>query len=125
MLFCQPRDNQASLPERWPQLCGQIRCREGVGSGSSRCKREEAVFESASAETSVTVRRMHPESFCQFGFGSYALQPLPAPLHTVSLLRVLFAFSVRVVPPTAVTYCEAAGYSTPKPLSPDENVIGL
>src|SRR4029077_410150 len=83
------------------------------------------VFGSASAETSVTVRRMHPESFCQFGFGSYALQPLPAPLHTVSLLRVLFAFSVRVVPPTAVTYCEAAGYSTPKPLSPDENVIGL
>src|ERR1700758_1336443 len=83
------------------------------------------VFGSASAETSVTVRRMHPESFCQSGFGSYALQPLPVPLHTVSLLRVLFAFNVRLVPPTAGTYCEAAGYSTPKPLSPEENVIGF
>jgi hypothetical protein len=27
------------------------------------------------------------------------------------------------VPPTAVTYCEAAGYSAPYPLSPEETVI--
>ena len=29
----------------------------------------------------------------------------------------------RDVPPTAVTNCEAAGYSTPKPLSPELTVI--
>jgi hypothetical protein len=52
-------------------------------------------------------------SFCQLGFEMYALQPLPAPLHTVSLQpRVLLA-RLSDVPPTAVTYCEAAGNWTP------------
>src|ERR1700687_2651779 len=82
------------------------------------------VSAAASRATSDTVRPMHPESVCHEGLGSYALQPLPAPLHTVSLLRVLFEFRVRVVPPTAVTYCDAAGYCTPYPLSPDKSVMG-
>src|SRR5690348_14349430 len=68
---------------------------------------------SASAETSATVRRMHPLSFCHVGFGSKALQPLPAPAQTVSLRRVLLVLRVRVVPPTPVTYCDDAGYCTP------------
>jgi hypothetical protein len=52
MLFCQPRDNQASLPERRPRLCGQIRCRDGVG--SSRCQREEAVYECQVCRSAVS-----------------------------------------------------------------------
>ena len=58
------------------------------------------------AETSATVLRAQPASVCQLGFAMYALHPLPAPLHAVSVQpRELLAF-VRLVPPTAVTYCE-------------------
>ena len=68
---------------------------------------------SASAETSATVRLAQPVSCCQDGLGSYDEQPLPAPDHALSVQpRELDAW-VSVVPPTAVTYCEAAGYSTP------------
>ena len=43
------------------------------------------VFGSATAETSATVRFAHPPSVCQDGLPMYALQPLPAPLQTVSV----------------------------------------
>jgi antirestriction protein ArdC len=44
-----------------------------------------AVFRAAK-ETSATVRLAQPPSEgCQEGFASYAEQPLPAPLHAVSL----------------------------------------
>jgi hypothetical protein len=76
----------------------------------------------ASAETSTTALRAQPASTCQVGFASKALQPLPAPLQAVSDCRVLSGLSERVVPPTAVTNRDAAGYWTPKPSSPDENV---
>src|SRR5205823_8850684 len=81
------------------------------------------VFGSATAATSVTVRREQPASVCQLGFEMYALQPLPAPLQTVSLKPRALASRLRVVPPTAVTNCDAAGNSTPKPLSPELTVI--
>src|SRR5215469_11179126 len=87
---------------------------------------------SATAETSATVRLEQPVSSCQDGLGSYAEQPEPAPAmplgvtvphHTDSVQpRELLAL-VRVVPPTAVTYCEAAGYSTPYPASPELTVM--
>ncbi len=35
----------------------------------------------------------------------------------------MFGLRVSVVPPTAVTYLDAAGYWTPYPLSPVETVI--
>ncbi len=69
------------------------------------------------------MRLAQPVSLCQAGLGSYAEQPEPVPLHTSSLDHVLSPFSCRVVPPTAVTYWDAAGNSTPYPLSPEEAVI--
>src|SRR5207253_2409191 len=83
------------------------------------------VFGSASAETSETVRIEHPVSVCHAGFGSNALQPLPAPSQTVSLQPRLFAAGVSEVPPTAVTKREAAGHETPNPLSPELAVIAV
>jgi hypothetical protein len=50
-------------------------------------------------------------SFCQEGFDSTAEQPEPAPLQAVSDHAP--EDWVRLVPPTAVTYGDAAGYSTP------------
>ena len=61
------------------------------------------VFGSATAETSATVRLAQPESVCQAGFASYALQPLPAPLHALSVQPRRAAAAVSDVPPTAVT----------------------
>jgi hypothetical protein len=81
------------------------------------------VFGSATAETSATVRRAQPVSVCHAGFGSNALQPLPAPLHADSIQPRAFAAVVSDVPPTAVTSGEAAGYETPNPLSPELAVI--
>jgi hypothetical protein len=80
---------------------------------------------SATAETSATVRREQPLSACQVGLEEKALQPLPAPLHTVSVaLRVpVFPDCCKLVPPTAVTYGEEAGYSTPYPASPELAVM--
>jgi hypothetical protein len=40
-------------------------------------------------------------------------QPLPAPDHAVSVQPREFDAAFRLVPPTAVTYCEAAGQLTP------------
>lgn len=82
---------------------------------------------SATAATSATVRLAQPLSLCQDGLGSKAEQPEPAPSEEVDQTdslqpRALFArFSA--VPPTAVTYWDAAGYSTPNPESPEEAVI--
>src|SRR5438128_817549 len=39
----------------------------------------------ATAETSATVRFLQPVSFCHVRFDSYRVQPLPAPLHVVSV----------------------------------------
>ena len=52
-------------------------------------------------------------SVCQDGLASYFEQPLPAPFHTVSVQPRERLSRLSVVPPTAVTYGEAAGYSTP------------
>ena len=50
-------------------------------------------------------------SFCHEGLATKAEQPLPAP----DQARSLYALPdlVSDVPPTAVTYCDAAGNSTP------------
>src|SRR5437764_11425878 len=82
----------------------------------SELKMATPVFGSATAETSATLRIEQPASFCQLGLGSQIEQPLPgpsagsvAPPHAVSLQpRALFALTSDV-PPTAVTYGEAAG----------------
>src|SRR5262249_26017722 len=74
---------------------------------------ETPVLGSAIAEPSATVRFEQPLSVCHAGLGSYALHPLPAPLHAVSLQPRAFELLEREVPPTAVTYCDAAGYCTP------------
>ena len=68
---------------------------------------------SATAETSATERRAQPESVCHDGFASYALHPLPAPLHAVSVHPRLPPPTVSDVPPTAVTNRDAAGIETP------------
>jgi hypothetical protein len=80
------------------------------------------VFGSATAATSLLVRREQPVSVCQDGLASSAEQPEPVPFQTVSLQPREFAAADSEVPPTAVTYREAAGYSTPNPLSPAEAV---
>src|SRR5262249_54022989 len=77
------------------------------------------------AATSATVRRAQPVSVCQLGLVSNRLQPLPAPPlallalpQTVSVQPRALVSRTRWVPPTASTVVAAAGYSTPKPLSP-------
>src|SRR5271167_4871508 len=76
------------------------------------------VFGLATAATSPTVRLVQAASVCHGGFAKKRLQPLPVRVHTVSLHpRALLAWT-RVVPPTAVTYGEAAGKCTPYPQSP-------
>src|SRR6516164_2497550 len=78
------------------------------------------VFGSATAETSATARLPQPVlTFCHDGVGSNAEHPEPAPLHAVSVQPRLLLAVVSDVPPTAVTNCDAAGYSTPNPLSPE------
>src|SRR5690348_11741683 len=71
------------------------------------------LFGSATADTSATVRRAQAVSGCHGCLASYAEQPLPAPLQAVSLQPRAFEARPSVVPPTAVTNGEAAGYSTP------------
>src|SRR5215831_19599977 len=79
------------------------------------------VFGSATAETSVSARReqLVGTLLWKAGRDSKDEQPDPAPLQAVSLQPRLLLARVSDVPPTAVTNCEAAGYSTPKPLSPE------
>src|SRR5215472_8839156 len=92
---------------------------------------ETPVPGSASAETSATARAPHTLTTfrlaaCQLGCASKALQPLPAPLQAVSdQPRATAGSFVRVVPPTAVTNGEAAGYWTPKPPSPELAVMAM
>src|SRR3954470_1377324 len=86
---------------------------------------ETPVFGSATAETSATVRRAQPVSVCQAGLATKALQPLPAPLQAVSVQPRALLARTRCVPPTAVTKREAAGNSTPKPLSPELTVMAM
>src|SRR5689334_13627635 len=68
---------------------------------------------SETAATSATERIEQPVSVCQAGLASTIEQPLPGPpkelCHTVSdQPRALLAVTSEV-PPTAVTYCDAAG----------------
>src|SRR5579871_332869 len=90
-------------------------------------KTSTPVFGLATAETSATARRLQCAvmlaMFCQVCCASNALQPLPAPLQAVSVQPRALLARVSVVPPTAVTKREAAGYSTPKPPSPELAVI--
>ena len=74
---------------------------------------DTGVCGSETAETSATVRLEQPSSCCQAGFGSYALQPLPAPDQTVSDQPRELPDLDRLVPPTAITSGDAAGYATP------------
>src|SRR6516162_2300899 len=76
------------------------------------------VFGSATAETSPTVRCLQPRSVCHDGFAKVALQPAPVPLHAVSLHPRLVLAGAKLVPPTAITYGDDAGNSTPYPASP-------
>src|SRR5258706_10725529 len=72
------------------------------------------VLGSATAETSASIRCAQPVSGCQLSFGKYVLQPLPAPLHALSVQpRLVPAAPTRLVPPTATTWPSAAGNSTP------------
>src|SRR5271165_2569374 len=66
----------------------------------------------ATAATSSLVRFAQPGSVCQAGFGSYRLQPLPVRLQAISDHPREFDAGSNRVPPTAITYGEAAGYST-------------
>src|SRR3954451_21572643 len=81
---------------------------------------------SATADTSATVRPEQPASCCHAGFGSQSEQPMPAPSassgstpaqrlpHPLSLQpRAVVGSLTSSVPPTAVTYGEAAGQTTP------------
>src|ERR1041384_4254463 len=77
------------------------------------------VLGSAIAETSATVRRAQPVSVCHDGLAYTVLQPLPAPLHAVSVQPRLLAAVRSDVPPTAMTWGDDAGNSTPKPESPE------
>src|SRR5882672_1878490 len=76
------------------------------------------VLGSATAETSASMRRAQPASCCQLGLANTVLQPLPAPLHTVS--RGVAPMWTEV-PPIARTPGEVAGNCGPprKPLSPE------
>ena len=74
----------------------------------------EVVVGSASAETSATVRfAQESVTGCQPGLGSTVEQPAPEPDHTLSLQPLTLPALVRLVPPTAVTNGEDAGYSAP------------
>src|ERR1035437_387660 len=71
---------------------------------------------SATAETSDCVRcDPHPESSCQAGLASKE-QPLPGPPKALpqadSVQPRALESLLRLVPPTAITYDEAAGYAT-------------
>src|SRR5215471_15353229 len=81
------------------------------------------VFGSASADTSLSSRLLHPVTeVCQEGLGDKAEQPPPEDDHGVSVQprELLAVFSV--VPPTEVTNWASAGNSGPG-LSPAETVI--
>src|SRR6478672_576775 len=80
---------------------------------------------SATADTSATVRRAQPLSCCHAGLASKREQPEPAPDHAVSVEPRSLTKRRSEVPPTAVTKRDAAGYSTPKPASPEETVIAM
>src|SRR5262245_38586239 len=69
------------------------------------------VLGSATAETSATARRRQPVlAFAWPEIWAWKReQPLPAPLHTVSLQPRLLEAVVSVVPPTAVTNFDEAG----------------
>ncbi|WP_378208213.1 hypothetical protein [Amycolatopsis plumensis] len=55
-------------------------------------------------------RLLHPVvTFWNAGFATLVEQPLPAPLHAVSVQPRVPPPWVSEVPPTAVTYCEEAG----------------
>src|ERR1700721_1052626 len=71
------------------------------------------VFGSATAATSLFVRFEQPESCCQAGFFSKPEHPDPVPDHTVSVQPRELEDVLRLVPPTAGTNLEAAGYDTP------------
>src|SRR3954462_10993755 len=58
---------------------------QSEASSESGANTATPVLGSAIADTSATVRREHPVSCCQLGFENLVLQPLPAPLHAVSV----------------------------------------
>jgi hypothetical protein len=85
------------------------------------------VFGSATADTSATARRGQPVSNdAALGIAVLnAEQPLPAPDQADSVQPRVFAARVSEVPPTATTNDDEAGYSTPKPPSPEDAVTAM
>src|ERR1700722_16235121 len=77
------------------------------------------------AATSASIRFGQLGSACQVGLGISALHPLPPPFHALSAQPREDEDRLRVVPPTATTPAEVAGYAAPKPLSPAETVIRI
>jgi hypothetical protein len=75
------------------------------------------------AETSASIRFAQMVCVCQVGFAMTPLQPLPPLVHAVSAQPRDDAEVFKVVPPTATTPAEVAGYDAPKPLSPVEAVM--
>src|ERR1700759_3372925 len=81
------------------------------------------VFGSATADTSATDRFAQPVSVWNAGLVCCAEHPLPAPDHALSDQPRALLSGSRLVPPTPVTFGDAAGYCTPKPRSPVLAVI--
>src|SRR3954465_5457822 len=89
-----------------PPYCDHDELFEVVGAYTLR----PPVFGSAAADTSAIARLAQPVSNVDDAATAalYVEQPDPAPLHAVSLTRVVSDI-FRVVPPTAVTYVDEAG----------------
>src|SRR3954468_6632433 len=85
------------------------------------------VLGSAAADTSAMARLAQPVTAVVWKLGCAITveQPEPAPLQAVSETRVVPDI-FRVVPPTAVTNAEDAGYDPPlNPASPVDAVIAI
>src|SRR3954451_13867972 len=83
------------------------------------------VFGSATADTSATVRRGQTASVCHESLVTKPEQSEPPPAPAASLQPRALRARVRLAPPTAVTYWEAAGNSTPYPLSSEPTVTAM
>jgi hypothetical protein len=77
------------------------------------------------ADTSASMRLAQLLSVCQLGFGMTALQPLPPLFQAVSAQPRDDEDVFSVVPPTASTPAEVAGYDAPYPLSPADAVMRM
>src|SRR5579884_952712 len=79
------------------------------------------VFGSATAETSETAFLLQFVRLdtCQDGLVTNLLQPPPAPSVELVFQSVSLPLEFSVVPPPPITVWQTAGYSTPRPPSPE------